>query len=658
MTSSPELIELARAHHVATEYEGSDRTTVVVDEELVVAVLGMLDVDASTPDAVRSSLAAARSRERQTSLPPTVIVVEGQSRALGVAARIDLEDGTSLSTDGDLPDDLPLGWHRIVTDDQDVALIVAPARMPDIRPTWGWMLQLYAVRSADSWGMGDFGDLAEFVRRAATEQGVGVVLVNPVQAVAPTHPVQRSPYSPASRRFANPLYLRVTDTAAFVQADAATQAAVLALRPSADEELIDYDAVWDAKIAALELLRPHRPAAEQSFVADDQLRDFATFCAIAEQHGGDWRDWPESLQDPADPAVTQVRVDLADRIDVHVWLQQLCRQQLDAARAAARDGGMGVGIVHDLPVGVSAGGPDTWSQREAFAPAVRVGCPADAFNELGQDWGLPPWKPDELAAAGYTPFRDVVRSVLQHADGIRIDHIAGLWRLWWIPPGEPAHRGTYVHYDADAMLAVLALEAHRAGAIVVGEDLGTVEDVVTETMHERGMLSSAVLWFERDWDAPGQPFERPADWEPETMASVTTHDLPTATGWLDAEHVRLRASLDLLDGSEEDALAAAASDRAALMDLVAAEGITGDDPVVALHAVIARAASRLVLSSPTDVVGERRQPNLPGTIDEYPNWRIPLPVSLEEFFDDPHVSTVIAPLREHRPPPPVTPRGD
>jgi 4-alpha-glucanotransferase len=650
VTTSTELAELARAHGVATEYEGSDRSVIEIDTELVVAVLGMLDVDATSPAAIGASLDAARERDRLMALPPTIVLLEGQGRDLGVSARLELEDGTEQAVDGSLPTDLPLGYHRIVTDEQTVALIVAPARMPDIHPTWGWMLQLYALRSADSWGMGDFGDLREFARRAGSEQGAGVILVNPVQAVAPTHPIQRSPYSPASRRFANPLYLRVTDTAAYRSADAATQAAVLALAPQRDTALIDYDEVWDAKHAALELLWPHRPEAEQAYQPDDQLRDFAIFCALAEQHGGDWRDWPASLQDPAGPAIAQVRVDLAERIAFHVWPQQLCREQLDAARAAASDGGMGVGIVHDLPVGVSAGGPDTWSQRQVFAPVVRVGCPADAFNELGQDWGLPPFKPAELAAAGYAPFRDVVRSVLQHADGIRIDHIAGLWRLWWIPPAEPAHRGTYVHYDADAMLAVLTLEAHRAGAIIVGEDLGTVEDVVTETMAERGMLSSAVLWFERDWDAPGQPFVPPADWVPETMASVTTHDLPTATGWLDAEHVRLRASLDLLDGPVEEALAAAASDRAALMDLVEAEGIDADDPVVALHAVIARAASRLVLSSPTDVVGERRQPNLPGTIDEYPNWRIPLPVSLEEFFDDPHVQSVIAPLRAERPP--------
>ena len=239
---------------------------------------------------------------------------------------------------------------------------------------------------------------------------------------------------------------------------------------------------------------------------DAPLEEFATFCAIAEQHGGDWRDWPEALHDPAGPAVTDLRVDLADRIAFHSWLQELCREQLDGARAAARDDIMGIRIVADLPVGVSAGGPDTWSQRECSRRWSGSDCPADAFNELGQGRGLPPFKPAELAAVGYAPFRDVVRSVLRHADGIRIDHIAGLWRLWWIPPGEPAHRGTYVHYDADAMLAVLGLEAHRAGAIIVGEDLGTVEEVVTATMHERGMLSSAVLWFERDWDAPGEPF--------------------------------------------------------------------------------------------------------------------------------------------------------
>jgi 4-alpha-glucanotransferase len=644
---TPELAELATAHGVATQYEGSDREVVEIEPDIVVAVLGMLDVDASSPAAIALEVELRASR----TLPHTVVVTEGSTRELGVPAHLHLEDGTTREVDGTVPGDLPLGWHRIVAGAEQATLVVAPARMPDVPETWGWMLQLYALRSTRSWGMGDFGDLAEFASRAASEQGAGVLLVNPVQAVAPTHPLQRSPYSPASRRFANPLYLRVTDVAAFREADDATRAEVLALAPPPDTELIDYDGVWDAKLAALELLWPHRPEAERAATSDrdPQLDDFATYCALAERHGGDWRDWPASLHDPGSTAVTQLRVDLAERVAFHAWLQLLCREQLDAARAAAVDAGMPVGVVHDLPVGVSAGGPDTWSAQDVFAPVVRVGCPADAFNELGQDWGLPPWKPRALAEAGYAPFRDVVRSVLEHADGIRVDHVAGLWRLWWIPPGEPAHRGTYVHYDADAMLGVLMLEAHRSGAIVVGEDLGTVEDVVTETMQERGLLSSAVLWFERDWDAPGQPHKRPADWAPEAMASITTHDLPTASGWLDAEHIRLRARLDLLDGTEDEAYAGAAADKQALFDLVEAEGISLDDPVRALHAVIARAASRLVLSSPADVVGETRQPNLPGTIDEYPNWRIPLPVDLDAFFADERVRAAVAPLREARP---------
>lgn len=646
------LSRLAAAHGVAMAYEGSNREMVTVDDEIVVAVLARLDVDASSAESIQREL--QRVEERR-SLPATIAVKQGSGRHVGAAGRLLLEDGTTLDVDGELPADLPLGWHRLATDEQEVTVIVAPARMPEVPRTWGWMLQLYALRSAESWGMGDYGDLAEMVRRSGTEQGAGVVLVNPVQAFMPSRPLERSPYSPASRRFANPLYLRVTDTAEFAAADAATRDKILALAPdsqavgappasSASGGLIDYDAVWDAKLAALELLWIGVPAPD----IDEDLEAFATFAALAELHGADWREWPDDLRDPSGAAVAEARTSLSDRIAFHAWLQLLCRQQLDAARAAAHDAGMPVGIVHDLPVGVHPGGADAWALQDAFAAGVRVGCPADAFNPLGQDWGLPPWRPDKLAESGYAPFRDVIRSVLRHGDGIRIDHVAGLWRLWWIPPGEPAHRGTYVHYDSEVMLAVLTLEAHRAAAIVVGEDLGTVEDVVTETMHERGLLSSAVLWFERDWDAPGQPHVPPEEWEPETMASISTHDLPTVTGWLQDERIRVQADLGLLDVPADEAYAQAKTDREALFDLLQAEGIPADDPVVALHAVIARAASRLVLSSPADAVGQLQQPNLPGTVDEYPNWRIPLPVDLDAFFADERVRAAVAPLRAAR----------
>jgi 4-alpha-glucanotransferase len=650
-TVHQDLTDLADAYGVATRYENSDRRKVDVDDDVVVAILAQFDVDASTPESVRHELAAIREARANAVLPPTLVLRAGTGHDVGGRAVIHLEDGTRREVDGMIPADLPLGWHRVVTADGPArsshVLAVVPHRLPDVPPAWGWMLQLYAVRSARSWGMGDFGDLAEMAGRSGVELGAGVLLVNPVQAISPTHPVERSPYSPSSRRFVNPLYLRVTATTAFTRADELTRAQVLALQPPQDTELIDYDAVWDAKRAALELLWPHHEPVDLD--GDPALRDFATFSALAEAHGPDWREWPEPLRDPGTAEVAAARAELADRVAFHGWLQQLCRAQLGDVRRSATEAGMSVGVVHDLPVGVHPGGADTWALREAFAPSVRVGAPPDAFNQRGQDWNLPPWRPDRLAELGYAPFRDVVRGILRHADGIRVDHMAGLWRLWWIPPGEPPDRGTYVHYDAEAMLGVLTLEAHRAGAVVVGEDLGTVEPEVTKTMHERGVLSSAVLWFQRDWDAPGHPFVRPQRWDPNAMASISTHDLPTVSGWLAGEHVRVRAELGLLDGPADQAYEEADAAREALMELLRREAVPTGDLSVALHALLALAACRLVLTSPADVLGERRQPNLPGTVEEYPNWRIPLPVTVDEFFADEQVRATVAPLRAARP---------
>jgi len=247
----------------------------------------------------------------------------------------------------------------------------------------------------------------------------------------------------------------------------------------------------------------------------------------------------------------------------------------------------------------------------------------------------------------------VIRSVLAHADGIRVDHIAGLFRLWWIPPGRPASEGTYVYYDADAMLGILALEAHLAGARVVGEDLGTVPEAVTDAMHERGVLSSSVMYFERDYDAPGQPLLPPKDWSVDTMASISTHDLPTTAGFLRAENVRVRAELGLVDDVDGE-YARAAEAKTDMLAALADHGLLPSDPteqdlVVALHRLLATAASRLLLTSPQDALGAPRQPNLPGTVDEYPNWRIPLPVSVDELLSDAHVQAAIAALSDARP---------
>ncbi len=614
-----ELAALAEAHGVATHYEDAGQRRADVDPAVVVAVLAQLDVDASTPEAVRRALAAPRPE------PATLVLREGDT--LDLPGTLDLEDGGTLA----LPAEPPPGYHRL----GHRTVIVAPRALAPVPKTWGWMLQLYAMRSSRSWGMGDFADLAEIARRSRG-LGAGVLLVNPVQAISPTVPVERSPYSPASRRFANPLYLRIEHVPAYITADPRTKGAVDALRPDNDTDLIDYDAVWTAKKAALELLWPHVDHPQPQ----GDLADFARFCALAEVHGPDWRRWPEQQKDPATATADP------DRVAFHAWLQHLCEQQLADARRAAGD--LPVGIVHDLPVGVHPGGADTWAVRDAFAADVRVGAPPDAFSRHGQDWNLPPWRPDKLAEQGYEPFRAVLRNVLKHADGIRVDHVAGLWRLWWIPPGEPAKRGTYVHYDEDAMLAVLTLEAHRAGAVGVGEDLGTVEPKVTESLHDRGMLSSAVLWFQCDYDRPGHPLIPPEKWTESAMASVSTHDLPTVAGFLAAEHVRVRAELGQFHGDPEPEFRAAERERAELVALLKDEGLAADDLVTAFHALLARAPSRLLLTSPQDALGETRQPNLPGTVDQYPNWRIPLPVDLDGFFADWRVRRVADALASGR----------
>ena len=645
------LEELAAAHGVATWYRDAQRRRVNVDPDVVRRVLGLLGVSADTPAQVRDALAAAR----QPGLPGTVVLRQGQRQKIGGPGVLTDEHGTEIPVSGALPASLAPGWYSLTSDEEHTTVLVAPPTLPEPPRTWGWMLQLYALRSAKSWGIGDLADLREFLTWTATAHGSGAVLVNPLHAVTPTCPVQSSPYSPSSRRFINPLYLRITDLGAYRRADPVLRAEVDAQwinsqgihsqgvhSRGADStgERIDHDAVWRAKRAALELL--WQAEGTPCPVMPEGLRDFATFCALAQRHGPHWSRWPRELQHPATASADP------QQVAFHAWVQQQCNEQLAAARDAAH--GMAIGVVHDLAVGVDPEGADAWALQDVLATGVTVGAPPDTFNQQGQDWGLPPWRPDRLAATGYAAYRDMLRAVLAHADGLRIDHVAGLWRLWWVPPGASPAQGTYVHYDAAAMLAALALEAHRAGAVVIGEDLGTVEPEVTETLATQRMLGCAVLWFARDEQAPGTPLLAPQRWPQQAAASISTHDLPTAVGFLRGEHVRARAALGLLN-DEAAEWAQAAAERAELISLLRAEGLLGaeelgeEEIVVAMHALLARTPCRLLLASPYDVVGEIRQPNLPGTIDEYPNWRLPLPVTLEQLQRDPRVGRVVAALR-------------
>ncbi|WP_308259308.1 4-alpha-glucanotransferase [Pseudonocardia sp. H11422] len=657
-TIDDDLTELAAAHGVATTYRDGDRRPVTVDPEVVIRVLGLLDVDVRTPQARRAALEAARERATAGTLPGTIALRTDRSYPLpgpGAGVLVD-ESGARRDVAGELPAGLDPGYYRLEVGDAQSTVIVAPAALPDPPRAWGWMLQLYALHSRGSWGIGDLGDLRVFVDWTGREHGAGTVLLNPLHAITPVPPVQPSPYTPSSRRFATPLALRITDLEAYARADAATRAEVGALRPETVGDRIAHDRVWAAKRSALELLwraegRPD-PAADPD--TDNDLRDFATFSALAERYGGRWSRWPAELRHPASDAVAAARRELAPRVAFHAWVQQQVDRQLAGVREAARAAGMPLGVIHDLAVGCDPEGADAWALQDVLALDVTVGAPPDAFNQRGQAWGLPPWRPDVLAATGYAAYRDLLRALLRNADGLRIDHVAGLFRLWWVPPGESADRGTYVHYDADAMLAVLTLEASHAGALVIGEDLGTVEPEVTAALAERNMLGSTVLWFARDRDAEGEPLVAPSKWPEQAVATISTHDLPTASGFLRGEHVRTRGDLGLLDDVAAEREQAAA-EREELVALLVAEGLLGspDAPeqeiVVAMHALLGRSRCRLALVSPYDLVGETRQPNLPGTIDEYPNWRLPLPLSLEELRTDPRVIAAVEHLRHRRP---------
>jgi 4-alpha-glucanotransferase len=301
---------------------------------------------------------------------------------------------------------------------------------------------------------------------------------------------------------------------------------------------------------------------------------------------------------------------------------------------------MSIGVIHDLAVGVHPGGAVAWALGDAFAHTVSVGAPPDQYNQIGQDWSQPPWRPDRLAELGYAPYRDMLRTVLHDAGGLRVDHIIGLFRLWWVPQGRPASEGTYVRYDHEALVGILALEAQRAGAVVIGEDLGTVEGWVRDYLRERGILGTSILWFERDEE--GRPLP-PESYRELCLASVTTHDLPPTAGYLTGEHVELRERLHLLTRPVEEERAAEETAREEVLQLLRDRGLlraggVEQDQVTALHRFLTWTPSRLLGVAVADLAGDRVAINQPGTDEEYPNWRLPLcgrdgsPMLLEELM--------------------------
>lgn len=683
------LARLAELHGVAPSFRPSPDRTVAASDSALVAVLAALGVDAGTPEAVRGALVARERELAARLLPPTVVCgADGTATALaalpeGTRLRIRTEQGGTR----DSVDRLPPGIHELdaIAPDGRTArahLVVAPARLPTpTGRTYGILVQLYSLLSRRSWGMGDLGDLGELSAWAGRTLGAGFVQVNPLHAAVPGAPTDPSPYRPSSRRFPDPVHLRIEDIPEFAYIEEAggaeARARVRGLLERAGRlreavlhkgALIDRDAVWELKREALELvcavpLGPGRQAAYADFLArsGEALEDHATWCALAEVHGSEWLRWPDGLQDPRSAETARARGELMDRVDFHSRLAWLTDTQLTDAQRTARDAGMPVGIVHDLAVGVHPGGADAWAQQEYFAAGMSVGAPPDAFNARGQDWGLPPWRPDRLAESGYTPYRQLLRSLFRYAGALRIDHVMGLFRLWWVPQGQAPTEGAYVRYDAEAMLAVLALEATRAGAIVIGEDLGTVEPGVRETLHERGVLGTSVLWFERDWDGDGRPLP-PDHWRADCLATVTTHDLPPTAARLTGDHVELRDRLGLLTNPLEEERAAAAADTGEWLTLLARLGLlkgcsggfsgaAEEAEIQAVHRYLLRTPARMIGVWLPDGVGDRRPQNLPGTWDQYPNWRLPIadaegrPMTLEELAGSSRLWALVEVLR-------------
>ena len=561
------------------------------------------DVPPSTIEAILGTMRATDAGPRDDG---PIVLREGEHRDLG-GVPITTEDGREVLSSGDLP----LGYHQSA---EGQMVIVAPEKcVPPPESSGGWALQLYATRSRQSWGIGDLGDLARF-GKIATELGADTALVNPLHASLPGVPQEASPYFPSSRTFRNPLYIAIESVAGASVLGDELQEFINAGRALNQSRNIDRDAVWNLKSKALESIwNAVRPQPEfDTYLANggNALWQYATFCAIVERHGRDWTMWPAELRHPKSPAVAAFTKQHLIRVQFHAWLQFLIEEQLQVASES-------IALMHDLAIGVDPHGADAWIWQDALALGMHVGVPPDVFSADGQDWSFPPLDPWRLRAMNYEPFIATVRANMAHGAALRIDHVMGLFRLFWMVAGDKPSDGAYVRYPSEDLLAIVALESHRSGAYVVGEDLGTVEDSTRAALARTGVLSYKLLWFE---DAPPQEFPHAS------MAAVTTHDLPTIAGLWTGKDLEVQRSFPTLVNE---------SANIDLREKVARWIETGDASVEEVTERVVRrlgeSASAVVTATLEDALGCEERPNYPGTTKEYPNWSVALPVTVDDF---------------------------
>jgi 4-alpha-glucanotransferase len=682
------LVEEARISAEWTDYRGRTHS---VSADTLRAVLASLGLPAETEQHARHSLDALRAEHEQQT-PPLLVGRVGSALAIPVAlakrcgdsVRVRYDQGSERrfvchpAADGSAHlhgIDRP-GYHSLLLDGHETALAIAPAADStghDGSHTWALAAQLYGLRRDGDQGIGDFAALATLVRVAA-ESGADAVAISPVHALFSADVNHYSPYSPSSRLWLNVLHV---DPAALI-GDGWLQARIDALglrdevKQLSDNRLLDWPRaarlkllllrdVWE-QFKRLDADAEHRREFERFRNARGQaLEDHARFETIhAMQLASDpsrwhWRSWPEGLRDPRSAQVQTLARDHSAEISFHCFLQWLAERGLAEAQAVARASGMKVGLITDLAVGTDSGGSHAWSRQHDMLIGASIGAPPDEINSHGQNWGLSTFSPRALRAHGYAPFIELLRASLRNAGGVRIDHILGLNRMWVVPDGARATEGAYVGYPLQDMLNLTALEVWRHGATAIGEDLGTVPVGFREQLGQAGLLGMRVLYFERDHGL----FVAPSRWPSRSIATTTTHDLPTVTGWWRGRDLHWQAQLGLLpaDTGLEQAIRQRQVDRETLWAAFTHEGVangeppTDDDPAVAVDAAIAfvaRTPAPITVIPLEDILGLEEQPNLPGTTDQHPNWRRRLPQPAALLLADPACTRRLDLLRRAR----------
>lgn len=704
-TRSSPLRRLAAQVGIVPEYvDQTGKEKRQTTDETRRLLLGALGIDASTDEAVRASLEAMRSAANDELIAPVRVVSQGSAAARVLEAtappsrarsgpwrlELTLESGERRITEGPwrgdtaleltLPADLPLGYHQLRltfsaggtewANEQTLILVptrcVTPDDMLGGESAFGLVANLYTLRSPCNWGIGDFSDLGVLAEWGASV-GAEFVGVNPLHALL-NRGQDVSPYSPVSRLFRNPIYIDVAAVPELALApEVAERIGSSEMRTRLDvlraDPAVQYEQVMGVKGLALDALHrvfvervegsgDSRDHAYREFVArgGDALTRFAVWMAIAEQHetGCDWRNWPRSLQQPDSDAVRRFAAEHAPRVAYHIWLQFEADRQLERAALRATDAGMRIGLYQDLAIGTSPAGADTWAFPELFVPGVSIGAPPDPYSANGQNWGLPPLDPRALRSDRYRYFIDLVRSGFRHAGALRIDHVMGLFRLFWIPEGKTGKDGAYVRYPSNDLLGIIALESVRHNALVVGEDLGTVPKDVPPALEQWGILSSKVLYFERNSRGA---FKRAIRYPRLSLATANTHDMPTIAGFWQGRDIDVREQVGLIesDADAERAREERELDREALLHRLRQERVIGRAEVPetsaelrgAVHAFLCRTPAQLVGLSLDDLDGETEPVNVPGVgADKFPSWTRKMRHDLETIAssDDVHMA--------------------